>query len=285
MGANPGNSALLPLGEAFGGVDAQNVNASFDKGRNALSVVARVDACTYQVALVAVEQLVRVGLVLFVVLAEHHVHKVVVVIDDRQGVQLVVPDDVVGFLQRGGCGAHDELFTRGHELGNGRVQIHAGKTIIAAGNDAQQLARALAVFSNGHSGVAALFLQRNNIAKGCARGEVGIAAHEASLVVLYAANHGSLAFDGLRAVNEGNAALLSKRYSHAVVGNSLHNSGNHGNGKLQSRFFALLVAYERSGKVNLFGDALRRRVARNKQVLVKSTRGFVEIMCHVALLN
>ena len=233
----------------------------------------------------SVEQFVRIGLVLLVVLAEYHVHKVVVVVNDGQRVQLVVPNNVVGFLQRGACGANDELFTGGHELRYGRVEIHAGKAIVAAGNNTQQLALALTVFGNGHGGMAALFLQRNNVAKRCVGGKVGIATYETGLVVLYAANHCGLVFDGLRAVDKRNATLLSQGNSHAVVGNSLHDCGNHGDRKLQSRLFTLLVSYKRSGKVNLFGDALRRRVTRYKQVLIESTRGFVEIMCHVALLE
>ena len=285
MSTNPCDGAGLPLGETFRRVDAQNVCASLDQSRNALCEIARVDASTNDVTLVSIEQFVRVGLVLLVVLAEYHVHKVVVVVNDGQRVQLVVPNNVVGFLQRGACGANDELFTGSHELGYGRIEIHAGKTIVAAGNDAQQLALALTVFGNGHGGVTALFLQRNNIAKRCVGGEVRIAAHETSLVVLYTANHCCLVFDGLGTVDERNAALLSQSYSHTVVGNGLHDCRNHGDRKLQSRLFTLLVSYKRSGKVNLFGDALRRRVTRYKQVLIKSTRGFVEIMCHVALLE
>ncbi len=89
----------LPLGEAFRRVDTQNICASFNQSRNALCEITRVDASANDVTLVSVEQFVRVGLVLLVVLAEYHVHKVVVVVNYGQRIQFVVPNNVVGFLQ------------------------------------------------------------------------------------------------------------------------------------------------------------------------------------------
>ena len=74
VGTDPLDGALLPLAEALGGVDAQDIGAGLDEQRNALGIVAGVDTGADHVALVAVEQLVGVGLVAVVVLAEDNSH-------------------------------------------------------------------------------------------------------------------------------------------------------------------------------------------------------------------
>ena len=53
------------------------------------------------IALVAVQQFERVGLVAVIVLAEHQVFEVLLLVHERQGVELVVPDDVVGLFEGG----------------------------------------------------------------------------------------------------------------------------------------------------------------------------------------
>ena len=53
--ADPLDGALLPLAETLGGVDAQDIGASLDKQRHALSIVAGVDTGADHVALIAVE--------------------------------------------------------------------------------------------------------------------------------------------------------------------------------------------------------------------------------------
>ena len=59
-----------------------------------------------------------------VVLAEDEVQQVVVLVHDGQGVELVVPDDVVGLFQGGGGGGGDELLARGHEV------THLGTSVL-----------------------------------------------------------------------------------------------------------------------------------------------------------
>ena len=46
-----------------------------------------------------------------VVLAEDEVHQVAVLVHDGQGVELVLPDDVVGLLQGGAGRGRDELLS------------------------------------------------------------------------------------------------------------------------------------------------------------------------------
>ncbi len=101
---DPGNGAGLPLAVALGAVDAQDIGTGLDEQRHALGIVAGVDARADDVALVLVQQLVDVLLVGVIVLAEHHILQVAFLIDERQGVDLVVPDDVVAVMQAGGAG-------------------------------------------------------------------------------------------------------------------------------------------------------------------------------------
>ncbi len=83
-----------------------------------------------------VEQLVGVGLVGVVILAEDDADQVIVLVDDGQGVELLVPDEVVGVLQGDILVAHDELGARGHELGDELGVIIAAGAVVAAGDDA-----------------------------------------------------------------------------------------------------------------------------------------------------
>ncbi len=94
--ADPADGAALPLGVALGRVDAEHVHTGLDQCGHALGVVAGVDAGADHVALVGIQQLVGVLLVEIVVLAEHHIRQVALGVHERQGVDLVVPDDVVG---------------------------------------------------------------------------------------------------------------------------------------------------------------------------------------------
>ena len=113
--ADPGDGLGLPAGVALGGVDDQNVNAGVDQSGNALGVVAGVDAGADQIALLLVQQLQGVLLVGGVVLAEGQVHQVVILVHDGQAVQLVIPNDVVGFLQGGFRRSGDQLFPGSHK--------------------------------------------------------------------------------------------------------------------------------------------------------------------------
>ena len=115
----------LPAGVALGGVDAQHVRARGQQGRDALLIVARVDARADEIALLIVEQLERVLLMGGVVLAEHEVQQVAVGVHNGQGVELMLPDDVVCFLQRRLRWRGDELFQRRRERADLLAAVHA----------------------------------------------------------------------------------------------------------------------------------------------------------------
>ena len=269
VGANPLDSALLPLAEALGGVDAQNVGAGLDEQRHALGIVAGVDTGADHVALVVIEQLVGVGLVTVVVLAEHNAHEVIVIVDDGQGVEFVVPDDVIGNLKADVLVAHDELLTRGHELGDLRLVVIAAGAIVTAGDDAQELTLGGAVVGNRHSRVTGLLLELNDLLHGHVRGQRGIGLNETSLVILDGLDHGGLGLGALGTVNEGQAALSSERDTHVDARDGLHDGGNHGDVQGDCRLLTALKAGQRRLKRDVVGDALRGRVTRDQQILRK----------------
>ena len=106
----------LPLGESLGGVDAEDIRTRFDQSRNALGVVARVDTRADDVTLVVVGQLKLILLVVRVVLAEYHVAQTLVLVDEREHVQLAFPDQIIRL--REGCGVRirpDKFFKRCHK--------------------------------------------------------------------------------------------------------------------------------------------------------------------------
>ena len=242
VSADPLDGALLPLAEALGRVNAQDVGTGLDKQRHALGIVAGVDTGADHVALIAVEQLVGVGLVAVVILAEDDAHEVIVVVDNGQSVELVVPDDVVGNLEADVLVAHDELLARGHELGDLLLVVIAAGAIVTAGDDAQELALGSAIVGDRHGGVAGLLLELDDLLHGHVGGQRGIGLNETSLVILNGLNHSSLGLGGLRTVNEGQATLGSERDAHVDARDGLHDGGNHGDVQGDCRLLTALEA-------------------------------------------
>ena len=282
--AYPGQGAALPLREALGGVNAENVCARLNQCRNTLCVVAGVDACADYITLVLIEQLKRVCLVAVVVLAEYHINKVLLVVYQRQRVQLVVPDDVVCDLEAGICRSGDQLVKRSHELLNLNAALHAGNAVVAAGDNAEQLAVSGAVIGNSHGGVTGALLQLENFLKGGVRLYVGVGYDEACLVVLYAGNHGSLALDRLRTEDKGDTALLRQCDRHTIIRYRLHDCGNHRNVGIQRGFLALFVLNDWCAQAYVRRHALRRGIPRYQQIFVKGMRRFTEIIRHFVVL-
>ena len=269
VGTNPLDGTLLPLAEALGGVDAQDIGTGLDKQRHALGIVAGVDTGADHVALIAVEQLVGVGLVAVVVLAKDDAHEVIVVVDDGQSVELVVPDDVVGNLEADVLVAHDELLTRGHELGDLLLVIIAAGAIVTAGDDTHELALGGAIVGNRHSGVTGLFLEGDNLLHSHVGSQRGIGLDKAGLVILDGLDHGGLGLGGLGTVNEGQATLGSERDTHVDARDGLHDGGNHGDVQGDCRLLTALKTGQRRLKRDVVGDALRGRVTRDQQILRK----------------
>ncbi|MNC54897.1 hypothetical protein D3C75_1043960 [compost metagenome] len=90
----------LPFGITVRGVDAEHIRTCFHKRRNAFFIVSGVDPGANDQLLVAVMQLQRVLLVAVIILAEDEVHQITAAVHNRQTVQLMVPDHIIGFGQR-----------------------------------------------------------------------------------------------------------------------------------------------------------------------------------------
>ncbi len=174
-----------------------------------------------------VEQLERVFLVGVVVLAEYHVNEALILINDRQCIQLVIPNDVVCFLERGLLRRGNQLFKRSHELADTGRTIHAADAVVTAGDNAQQLAVGRAVSGDSHGGMAGARLELQHIGERLFRLDVGIADNKACLVALDAGNHRSFRFNALGAVDERHAAFLGQCDCHGIIGNRLHDCRNH----------------------------------------------------------
>ena len=264
-------SALLPDAVTFGGVDAQHVHARVDECGDALLVVQRVDARAHHIPLVVVEQFQRVLLVLSIVLAENHIHQVAFVRHDGDGVELVLPDDVVRLREPRGSGRRNQLFERGHELLDGSLGCHAADAIITRSHNAEQLAEAGAVVRDGDGVVSLAAHEFQHVREGAVRGEVGVRHHEARLIVLDAPDHCRLVLHRLRAVDEGDAALTRQSDGERIVAHRLHDGGNERDVERDGGFLSPRVFYERGAKADVRGDAVLVRVAGDEKILAESS--------------
>ena len=76
-------------------------------------------------------------MVAVVVLAEDEVHKFLIFIDDRQRVEFIVPDELVGVAQRDAQFADGQFVERRHMLRHLVVQVILVGAVVAAGNHTQ----------------------------------------------------------------------------------------------------------------------------------------------------
>ena len=197
MITDPFQRDCLPFAESLAGIDAQHICAGFYQRRHTLSIIARVDACADDIALILVQQFVGMLFVGIIVLAEDERLQPSFFIHDRQLIQLMLPDQIVGLRQRAAILSADQLVKRGHEIGHLCGRIHPGDTIIAAGQDTQQLSLRAAIFSNGHRGMAGLSFLGQHISQGRVSRQVRIAADKACLGRLDTTHHGCLIFHAL----------------------------------------------------------------------------------------
>ncbi len=270
----------LPFGVAFRGVDAERVGASVNQKRYALGVVAGIDARADAVTLVRVRDFQFVFFVVRVVLAEDHIAQALVFVHQRQHVQFRFPDDVVGFGERQVGVRVNETVKGSHEFRDRRVHRHARDAIIAAGDDAEELTSRLAVFGDGHRGVARLRFELQYFAEGRRRLDVRVAGDEAGFIAFDAAHHLRFLFRRLRAVDEGHAAFFREGDGHAVVGHCLHDGRDHRDIKAERRLFAFLVFHQRRSKGDVCRNAMLGGVPRHEKVFAKGMGRFIIEKCH-----
>lgn len=124
-----------------------------------------------------------------VVFAEYERLETAVLTDDRKSVQLMIPDDIVRFLQRNALFRVDQLFKRRHKLRNLRRRIHSRHTVISAGHQTYDLAFRRTVFCHRNGGMSHSLLQRHHIRHRRVRRNIGIALYEARLRILDRSYH------------------------------------------------------------------------------------------------
>ena len=155
-----------------------------------------------------IEQLFRTSLVGIIILAEHQRAQVTVLIDNRKRVDLVVPDDIVAFLQRHAGICRYTLRCGSHKLAHLKVTIISRNPVITAGYNTAEFTKGLSILGNRHGGVAGSITYIQHILKRHCRRKGGVRNNKASLVRLNLTYHGGLILGGLRAINKRNAALL-----------------------------------------------------------------------------
>ena len=279
----PVQSHFLPFGITFGGVDAQDVNACFYQCGHTFFVVTSVDTSAYHITFLCVQQFVFVFFMAVVVFTEYQILQSAFIVYDGQLIDLVVPDDVVCFFQCCASRGINQLIQRSHEVFYFHVFVQTAHTVVSACYHTYQFALSGTICGNSYCGVTCSFFQVQDILQ-CAFGaDVGITDHETSFVSLCSCHHGCLAFDGLRAENEGNAAFFCQSHCHFVVRYCLHNSGNQWNVHGQSGFFPFFEFYHGCFQTHAIYHTFFGRIPGYQQVFAESSGRFCKVSCHFLL--
>ena len=125
----------------------------------------------------------------FIVFSENETNEAVILIYDRELVQLMVPDDVVGFFKSSSLTGNDELFERCHELGDLCLRIHTGNTVVTGGNDTEKLSVGLTVLGNRECTVVRSLTKLDDLFHGIVRGKVTVGNNNSGLILLYFPDH------------------------------------------------------------------------------------------------
>ena len=130
-------SPLLPLRKSFRGIDTQNINPSFQQCRHTLHVISCINSRTHHVAVVFIQQFQWMLLVGSIVLSEYHRNQVSVLGNNRQRVQLVLPDQVICLAQGNAVLSHNQVVELGHVILNMSLWIHLVNSKVTTGNNSQ----------------------------------------------------------------------------------------------------------------------------------------------------
>ena len=101
-----------------------------------------------------------------IILAEYKADQVTVLIDNRKGVELIVPDKVICLFKGGILSCGNKLISWGHKLRNQLRAIIARRAIVTRGNNTYKLTARSAVVSDRHSGVTSLLFKIKHVTKG-----------------------------------------------------------------------------------------------------------------------
>ena len=101
-----------------------------------------------------------------IILAEYKANQVAVLIDNRKGVELVVPDNIICLFEGRILSCGNKLISWGHKLRNKLRAIIARRTIITRGNNTYKLTARSAVIGDRHGGVTSLLFKVEHLTKG-----------------------------------------------------------------------------------------------------------------------
>jgi len=96
---DPLQGLCLVFGKTVRGIDNQDICTGLDQRWNTFCVVAGIDAGPDHQTLLLVQQLVGVFFVIIVVLTEYHADQAAICGEDRQLVDLVIPNNVIGLAE------------------------------------------------------------------------------------------------------------------------------------------------------------------------------------------
>ena len=151
--ANPTDCVRLPLTVALRAVDTKHVNSRFNQRRDSFLVVPGIYPCPHNISLMLIQKLVWIVLVGVVVLAKDKVSEPLIFVDNRQGVQLIVPKNVVCFTEGNARLAVNQLVKGRHKLADGSVHFHSGNPIVPAGYKSEDFALCSAVVGDCNGAV------------------------------------------------------------------------------------------------------------------------------------
>ena len=109
MLTDPAKREPLPVVMPLRRVNAQYVSTGFEQCRDPLLIVAGVDSRTNNIAFVIVQQFIGVLLMALIVLAEDKTAQTPVLRENGERVELMLPDNVVGFFERRALTCPDEF--------------------------------------------------------------------------------------------------------------------------------------------------------------------------------
>ena len=131
-----------------------------------------------------VKYLVGIELMLGVVLAENKIHELAVIVNDGQRIQLMVPNDVVCFLEGGIPGGGNKFGKRSHKLADLGAHIHAAYAVVAARHDAYKLTVCSTVLGDGNGGKTVALFKLENVRQCLVGHDIGSGGNKAGLIIL-----------------------------------------------------------------------------------------------------
>ena len=216
-----------------------------------------------------------------VVLAENEVSHFAVLGDHGQGIELVIPDDVVALGQGRALIGVDQLIERGHEALDLLVLIHTADAVVTAGDDAEELAVGLTALGDSQCAVTGALGQLDDVRQSSVGADIAVALDKARLIALGSFDHRRFVLNALGAVDEAHAALCREGYGELVAGYRLHDRGYERDIHGDRALFTLPVLDERGSQGDVSGYALRGGVTRDEQIFIKSMGRFIDKSCHL----